>query len=181
MARPKKAFADKSGVGKAITFRWLKKLLKKVNRASFDAAIKITQGVKAFLNSPVGGLLVDVIPGDLDNRIVEIIKPQLTKILAAELLIHDLPADPTEEEIKAVVPKILNAFGYIPENRRGKFYSNVAAEIAVFVEAHNGNEVGIGEALALIKELYEEWKNIEEQEKIDEMRRKLAAAKKPRK
>ncbi len=164
MPRTKKEYSEKTGVGKLLTFRWLKKLYKKI-RPSAEAAVRITEAIKDFLSSPLTDLITDIIiPGQVDNAIVDFIRPKLPQIIGAELLIKNLPDNPTEEDVRELTSQIVEAFGTLPESKKGKFYSNVVGEITLFISEQRGTVITFGEAVGLGEEIYQEWKKLKENE-----------------
>lgn len=68
----------------------------------------LIQNVKAYLQSPMGDLIVAVIPGTWDNELKEKGQEFLTKIIAQEATLHGCLALPTiGEQLTCVYSKIL--------------------------------------------------------------------------
>lgn len=155
----KKPFEEKTGVGKFLTFRWVKKLFAHIDDNLIQAAVKITEAIKDGLYSPLTGWITSVIPGDIDDKIVAWAKPAILKVLASELLLKDVVDNPTEEDIQALGEEIRQAFGGLPDDKKGKFYTSVAAELGVFFHEQAGTKITFGEAAAEAEILWQKWQN----------------------
>ncbi len=159
---PKKPFAEKTKFGKFLTFRWLKKAFSHVDDGLVYAALKITNGVKEVIDSPVLDWVTTSIKGDLDDKLLAGARKILPKIIAAELLLPDIIEDPTQEEIEALGAKIREAFGGLPEDKKGKFFTSVCAEISMFFHEQKGTKITFGEAAHEGEKLWKMYKEFKE-------------------
>lgn len=152
----KKPFEQKTGLGKFLTFKWVGKIFSHVDDKLIDAAVKITEGVKRILDSPIADWVTSAIPGDLDDKIVEWARPELAKIVASNLLLKNVIDDPTEENMKELAESIRIAFGGKTDDEKGKFFTNVAGDLGKFFHDQAGTKITFGEAAAEAEILWQE-------------------------
>jgi hypothetical protein len=142
----------------AFRFKWIGKLFKNENKPFLQAAINITNVVKNAVNSKLFDFLTSVIPGTVDNSIVEILRKQVPVILADELLIQSTGATATEADAQVLAQKLIDSFGALSDVNKEKFFTSVAAKIYIFLQAHeHGEKVTFGEAATLAESSYQDW------------------------
>lgn len=118
-------------------FVWLSKVFVSHSVSDAPVAITITEAIKAILANPIVGFLENVadavtgtqIPTTVANAITGIIP----KILAVELGIQGLPANPTPDQILAFEQSILKAFSITSNN--SKLYTELGAQIYGILQA----------------------------------------------
>lgn len=136
----------------------VKSVFKKADHTLLEIAIKVTNTVKDALNSGFVDIITKLIPGDIDNKFVDLLKLEVPKILAAELLLKALPEATTETDAQAIGKQLLDAFGGLSDTDKEEFYTSVAAKIFIFINAHkNGEKVTFGQAAQLVEGAYQEW------------------------
>lgn len=146
-------------------FGWIGDLFHSANEGFLKAAITITQTVKNALNSGVFDFITSLIPGDLDNKIVAILRAKVPILLADELMIQGIKEGASEEEIKALAVKVVDSFGGLSDAKKEQFYTSLAAQIYIFLKQHqNGEHITFGEGAALVESGYRSWQASQEQE-----------------
>ncbi len=139
-------------------FGWIGDLFHGANENFLKAAVDITQKVKEGLNSGAADLITSLIPGNIDNKIVEILKDKLPILLADELMIQSAGTPATEADAQALAKKLVDSFNGLPDEKKEKFYTSVAAEIYIFLQKHSsGEKVTFGEAAAMAESAYRSW------------------------
>lgn len=142
----------------AFKFAWIGKLFHNANHPFLEAAIGITNVVKLVLNSGVTDFITSLIPGNIDDKIVGILKEKVPIILADELLLQQVGFPATEDEAKALAVKLIDSFGKLSDAGKEELYTSVAARIYIFLQDHqHGEKVTFGEAAALAEGFYQEW------------------------
>lgn len=144
------------------TFGWLWDQIKLAFTAGdgsfLEIAIKLTNKVKDALNSKAIDFITSLIPGDLDNKIAEILKAKLPIIIADELLIQAAGAPATEEEAKALALQLVDSFGGLSDLEKEQFYTSIAAKVYIFLHEHaHGEKVTFGQAARFVETAYEAW------------------------
>jgi hypothetical protein len=124
-------------------------------------AFVITETIKTLLANPITGFLTNIadtvtgtqIPTEIANAINAIIP----KILAVELSIQGLPANPTPADIQAFENEILASFSV--SNNNSKLYTVLAAQIYGVIQANiaNGTTNFAGWVIA-IEQIYTDYK-----------------------
>jgi hypothetical protein len=142
----------------AFKFKWFANLFHNAKKPFLQAAIDITNVVKNSLNSGVVDFITSLIPGTVDNTIVEVLRKQVPVILADELLVQSAGFPATEEEAKALATKLIDSFGALSDVRKEQLYTSVAAQIYIFLQAHvHGEKVTFGQAAVLAEAFYQDW------------------------
>lgn len=110
---------------------WFKNIFKNIIKHADAVAITVTEEIKAALNSGVAGFLASLVDqmtkSHIAENIVDFLKKNITKVLAAELAVQGLPDNPTEDDILRFENEILMAFGKI--DNKSKLYTTLAAQI----------------------------------------------------
>jgi hypothetical protein len=94
-------------------------------REAIHVGILITEQFKAFVDSPVADILTALIPGDLDDRIKDILQAQLPEIVI-KLRLAD--ANGTTDEI---IKQAIETLSRIEGSFRKDFLDALAVEIAL--------------------------------------------------
>lgn len=134
------------------------KAYEEADHVLLEAAIIVTNTVKDALNSGVAKFVVGLTPTQLDDKLLKELNSKLPKILAGEMLLKGIDENSTEEQVQAVLAKILEEFGGLPDDKKAKFYTSLAAEIYIFLEeTKNGKKVTFGRAAQVAESAYQEW------------------------
>lgn len=114
--------------------KWLWLSLSEEVKTMVPVAIKITEGVKKVIDSPVSDVFVsilgDIIPGELDNKImnkvVQFVRNELpSKILALKFVEGVTEIEDPEERLKAILEKI----SFNSEAEKNAFYHSLSVMI----------------------------------------------------
>jgi hypothetical protein len=134
------------------------KAYEEADHVLLEAAILITNTAKDALKSGIVNIVVKATPTQLDDKLLEAVNKQLPKILAGELFLKGINDNSTEEEIQSVLKQVLDEFGGLPDEKKEKFYTSVAAEIYIFFEqTENGKKITFGKAAQLAESAFQEW------------------------
>lgn len=112
-------------------------------------AVKVTSMLKLAVESPVGDIIVSLIPGDLDNQLyyrLQKIIPEVANKVAIASGIYE--AAKNNNEAIAAIAEYMK--GLVPEGR-AKFYVEFAAQVNI---ALADGEISFPEAVALTQSLY---------------------------
>ncbi len=143
--------------GKVFGSLWdiIKKPFDNANHHFLEIAINVTNAVKDALNSGFINTITALIPGGLDDTIVAILKEKLPILLADELLIQAAGTPTTEVDAETLAKQLVDSFGGLPPEKREKFFTSLAAQIYIFLQAHeHGEKVTFGEAAAFVETAY---------------------------
>jgi len=139
-------------------FGWIGDLFHNANHTFLQTAIDVTQAVKDGLNSGIVDLVTGLIPGNIDNEIVTILRKNLPIILADEMLLQGINENSTEADVQALAKKIVDSFGGFSTDRKEEFYTSVAAKIyKLLKQVKDGQKVTFGEAASLAESMYQSW------------------------
>lgn len=142
-------------------FGWIGDLFHAADKDLLKVAIDVTNKVKDFVNSPTAGVLTSIIPTDIDDKLVELLKAKLPLIVADELALQSLDADTTEDEAKDTAQLILNTFGGLSDIKKEEFYTSVAARLYIEVQAIKaGEKLTFGKAAALVESFYQQYEEM---------------------
>lgn len=145
--------------GKIFGVAWdkIKSVFDAANLPFLEAVVKITEGIKHFLNSGIVDVLTYLIPGDLDNKLIEALRKKLPVIMAQELLLKKAAEGPiTEEAANQLTEEMLLAFGGLSDEKKARFYTTVAAEIFIFGQEHaHGEKVTFGQAARSVEKAWQ--------------------------
>jgi|GEM_PF-2812010 len=140
---------------------WLKKVFAEIKDFA-PVAVSITEQIKAALDSGAVGFLAKVIDGLTHSQIAEdviaVIEQYLPKVLAVELAIEGLPANPSDADIAAFEQRILAAFN-VTDNK-SKLYTTLAAQIYGLLKAAleaNAGKLTFAQIVALIEQAYQDY------------------------
>lgn len=150
----------KTLMGKIFGTAWdaIKSVFTAADKTLLKLAISITNAVKDALNSGITDFITKLIPGDLDDKIVEILRAKLPVLLADELLIEAAGEITTEEQARELGIKLVDSFGGLSDEKKERLYTSLAAEIYIFLQKHaHGEKVTFGEGAALAESMYRSW------------------------
>lgn len=123
---------------------WLKKAFGTIENSADSVAISITEDIKGALASGVLGFLANVIDAltksNIAAEVVSILEAKIPEILAVELAIQGLPANPTQADILTFENAILKAFSVTDE--KSKLYTVLAAQIFGIIQTTVNNTPG---------------------------------------
>lgn len=139
-------------------FGWIGDLFHNANKDLLQAAIDITNTIKAALNSGIVDFITGLIPGTLDDSIVAALRTQLPVLLADELLVQSVGTPATEADAQLLATKLVDSFGLMTDAKKEKLYTSIAADIYIFLQNHlHGEKVTFGEAASLAESMYQAW------------------------
>lgn len=136
-------------------------------------AIALTEGVKTVLNSGLADdlahLIEGVFPGvkNVPTDLLATLQVQVPKILAAELALQGLPADATEDQVKAFGQTILDAFNVHAD--KSKLYSTLAAQLyGILLEYTQKPKPSFADLVAAVESAFQAYKNAQADEQVGE-------------
>jgi len=141
-------------------WNWLKNGFIDHIQSGNKIAIFITQTVKSLLVNPATGFLLNIadavthsqLPTEIANTVVSVIP----KILAFELGIQELPANPAEADILAFEQSVLAAFKVTSD--ASKVYTTLAAQVYSLIKAASADgKVTFGEAVTIVEQAYQDY------------------------
>jgi hypothetical protein len=133
-------------------------LFGKNNKNLLQAVILVTNSVKTVLESPVTGLVVEVTPTGVDDKLLAIANEWVPKILAEELLLQQINTVETEAEVKEIFIKAINTFGKLTDQDREQLYTTLAAKLyIIYNQVQEGKKVTFGQAATLVEEAFQAW------------------------
>lgn len=158
----------KTFFGKIFGVAWdkIKSVFDAANLPFLEAVVRITEGIKHALNSGVVDLITSVIPTDLDDKLVALLRKKIPVILAQELLLKKAAEGPiTEEAANELMAEMLEAFGGLPDEKKARFYTSLAAELYIFGQEHaHGEKVTFGQAARSVEKGWQAYKALKEKE-----------------
>jgi hypothetical protein len=120
---------------------WFTKVFVSHAVSADKVAVTITETLKTLLANPVTGFLLnmaDAVTGtQVPTNIANAINGIIPKILAVELGIEGLPANPTADQITAFENQVLSAFNVSSNN--SKLYTEVGAQVYGIIQANITN------------------------------------------
>lgn len=154
----------KTFFGKTIgrVFDAVKKAFNKVfgkdSKGLLKAAILVTNSVKTVLENPITGLLVEVTPTGVDNKLLAIANAWIPKILAEELLLQRINTVETEAEVKQIFIEAIDTFGKLTDQDKEQLYTTLAAKLyIIYNQVQDGKKVTFGQAAKLVEEAFQAW------------------------
>lgn len=148
---------------------FIKAPFENANHNLLEILVTVTNKVKDALNSGAVDFLTSVIPTDIDDKLVALIRGKLPKIVATEILLKSFDdTDMTEEESKETAQKILDVWGGLNDADKAEFYTTLGSKLYIFIQEHqHGEKVTFGEAAAFIESAWKAWQKSQEK-KADE-------------
>ncbi len=123
-----------------------------------EAAIIITQGVKAALSSGVVADFVKLTPTKVDDDLLAIANQNLPKILASEILLKTLNKDNSEADDQAIITQVVNVFGGLSDAGKEELFTSIAAKVYVLLQQiKSGKKVTFGQAALLVESAWEQY------------------------
>jgi hypothetical protein len=132
-------------------FAWIKRMfrsLKALGQKFVTPSITIVEGLKKFVEGPLAPILTIIIPGTLDDRIVQKAKEYLPKILKSLRIADECLSLEKPEDIVACAVKNLKK--YEPDALDATYHS-VAAMLAVYL---SDKKLSWSEAVSLTEYIY---------------------------
>lgn len=130
---------------------WVSGNYKKLtSEKNVDAAIKSVNVIKELSNSQLLGWIVSITNTGIDNKIVEVIKNRVPKILASLMLLKNLPEKPTQFQVEELLRSFLKTINE-NESERERLLTSLSAEILVSLE---DGVITFGEAAAIVEKVY---------------------------
>lgn len=120
--------------------RWFSNLWKGVKNASSKTAITITEEIQKGLKSgkinTVAQIIQTALPaaGRLPEQVVKSLEVVIPKVLAVQLVLRDLPDNPTIDDLQKFSDNVLTAFGAVDDKSR--LWTTMAAEIYKSIQSH---------------------------------------------
>lgn len=143
-------------------FVWLYKQIAAGVKTEAPIAVTITEAIKTILANPVTSLLENIFDAVTGTTIAVDAANQITtlipKVLAAELAIEGLAANPTQADVLAFEQRVLAAFNVKSDNSR--LYTVLGAQIYGIVNAQvqSGQPLTFAVLVADIEAAYEDYK-----------------------
>lgn len=152
--------------GKIFGTAWdaIKDVFSGTKEAAQELAVKITEVVKNALDSKAAEYILDLIPGDIDDKVAAFLKEKIPFLLTQLLLAKDLQEADTTEEAEDLGQRIIDAFGGLDNKQREKFITSFAAEVLIFLKEHEGQKITWGMAAKEVQTAYELWVKSKENE-----------------
>jgi hypothetical protein len=123
---------------------WLKK--------NSQIAVNVTQKLKEIIESPVADLVTALIPGELDNKIKDLLRKIVPEVAIKVGIAHNILQ--ASEEPNEAIAKIVEYLKTLPKEGRAAFWIQFAGELN-FVLADG--EITFPEAVALSQLVYAEF------------------------
>lgn len=142
-------------------FQWLSKNFVDHAVSAAHVAVTVTEAVKAILANPAVGILeniADAVTGtQIPTQLVGLINGAIPKILAVELSIQGLPANPTEADVLAFEQDILKTFSV--NNNNSKLYTEIAAQAYGIIQTNIANgTTNFASWVIAIQQIYADYK-----------------------
>lgn len=124
-------------------------------------AIAVTEGVKTALLDGALGFVADILDtltkSQIPTEIVSLIQANIYKVLAVELAIEGLPANPSQAQIQAFEEAVLNAFGLVSD--KSKLYTTLAAQIygIIQAQANSGTKFTFAQLVSDVEKAYTDY------------------------
>lgn len=141
----------------AFKFHWVAKLFHASRQEFVQASVDITTVINNGLKNKLVDFITALIPGSVDNTIVDVLRKEVPLILAEELLIQDVGTVATQQDAEVLASKMIDVFGGLKDEKKQQLFTSVAARIYIFLKDHsNGEKVTFGEAAVLVEAFYQE-------------------------
>jgi hypothetical protein len=140
---------------------WFTKVFVSHAISAAQVAVTLTETLKTILANPVTGFLVNmadaITASQVPSNIANLINSYIPKLLAVELSIEGLPANPTEADILAFEQRIMTAFNVTSNN--SKLYTLFGAQVYGIIQQNiaSGNQNFAGWVVA-IEQAYTDYK-----------------------
>lgn len=140
---------------------WISKVFNGALRDADQIAIVTTEAVKTALVNGVAGFIAEVLDGltksQVPTEILTLVQNNISKILAVELGIQGLPANPTEADILAFEQSVLTAFSVTSD--KSKLYTTLAAQIygIIKTQADSGTSFTFAQLVSDVESAYADY------------------------
>lgn len=138
---------------------WFSKIFKSVQQDGDKIAIVITEDVQEALKSGVvdglAGVISAVFPSvkNVPEEVVGYLKVLIPKLLASELAVEGLPADPTEADIQAFIQRVLAAFNV--NNNNSKLWTTLASQVYGLLQTYiNAPTQSFADLVKVVEQAY---------------------------
>lgn len=138
---------------------WFTKAFKTVRDDADRIAITITQNLKLASDSGLLKVLTDLIPGTLDDKILQFLQNALPKALAVELALQGLPDNPTPEQVKEFIDLVISKLASKNWQDQSKFYTSLSVNLYNQIEQDFNNHpdnanLSFAEVVSIIESAY---------------------------
>ncbi|MGZ3999153.1 MAG: hypothetical protein ACXVIY_00920 [Mucilaginibacter sp.] len=141
-------------------WNWFKKKFIDHAQSADTVAVTITNMAKTLLNNPVTGFLANIADAvfhtQLPTEVIAVVNGAIPKVLAIELSIEGLPANPTDADILAFEQRILNAFDVKADN--SELYTKLGAQVFSIITTMVTNKaVSFADCVTAVETAYEDY------------------------
>lgn len=141
-------------------WNWFKKKFIDHAQNADTVAVTITHMAKTILNNRVTGFLANIADAvfhtQLPTDIIAVINGAIPKVLAIELSIEGLPANPTEADVLAFEQRILDAFDVKADN--SELYTKLAAQLYSIISTMVTNKaVSFADCVTAVETAYQDY------------------------
>lgn len=143
---------------------WLKKVFTSIERDVAPIAVAITEALQQSLKDGTAGFIAKMVETifpqvhGLPEQVVAILQKTVPKVLAAELALEGIPANPTEADILAFEQKVLGAFA-IADNK-SKLYTTLASQIYGDIQTYiGGPSHKFADIVAMVEQAFQQYKD----------------------
>jgi hypothetical protein len=140
---------------------FLKKVFVDITQDADKVAITLTEGVKTALVNGTLGFIANILDtltkSGIPTEVVNLVSANIDKVLAVELAIQGLPANPTAADVLAFEQSVLAAFGVTSD--KSKLYTVLAAQIygIIQVQVNNATAVTFAQLVADVEQAYADY------------------------
>lgn len=140
---------------------WISKVFNGALRDADQIAIAVTEALKTAMVNGVAGFIAEILDGltksQVPTEIVTLIQNNIDKVLAVELAIQGLPANPTAADILTFEQSVLKAFSVT--SNTSKLYTTLAAQIygIIKTQADSGNAFTFAQLVSDVEQAYQDY------------------------
>lgn len=106
--------------------RQFQSLAQKLEKPS-EVAIKVVNAIKAYVYDPTVDLIVRLTQTDIDNRIVDLVRQYLPKILSSMLIGEGIIKDVAKGDLRSLLNIFADYMRKLADGNRGKWWADLAA------------------------------------------------------
>lgn len=145
-------------------FQWIEQLFENAEKDLLKASVLITQDIKPILDSPVTDVLASiadaVTKSQLPTEILGDVKKAIPVFLAETTLLTSITPDMSEDQIKAILDKMVSEWPNVSVEKKGELFTSLTAKIFMLAsQLAKGQKVTFGEAASLVESAYQTWVN----------------------
>lgn len=142
---------------------WFAKAFANIKKDAAPVAITITEYLKNAVDSGLLKTITDLIPGKMDDAVLEILKVALPKALAIELGLKGLPDNATPEQIQEFILSIEQAIGGKSWQQKSAFWTKYAVEVYSIIETQINNSpdhenLSFAQIVKIVQDAYEAYR-----------------------